>query len=740
MFSRSGIKIILYETPMIDADVFSGRFPALFPARERLAGTARLWERFCGALSSEAAYQGARMFVWSPAFVAVGIALYFSLSFEPPLYSGLIPGVVGAVLFFFFRSHFVFRPLLIAFLCVCAGFFAGGVRTLAVHTPILEKETGPVSLRGSIETLEALEEGKGFRAILRDVEIEKLSPDKTPRRVRLKLRAGGEAALRPGQRVRVLAALGPPGIPSLPGGFDFRRYMYFQGIGGVGFAYSKAEILSERASGGPATGPGMARKWPGDFIERLRYGIGERIASTMPAREAAVANALTTGPRAAISEEDNEAVRDSGLAHMLSISGLHIGLFFGVVFFSVRLILACFPAVALRYPIKKVAATAAMAGAIFYTLISGNTVPTQRSILMAGMVFVAIMLDRSPLSMRLVAFSALCLLMISPESLLGASFQMSFSAVAALAAFYEGSYHRRFALSSKMGHAGRLFSYFIGIVLTSLVATFATAPFTLHHFQQLPLYGALANVLAIPVLGFVVMPAAVAAFLLMPLGLEWLVAPFIEVGVAIILAIAHMVAEMNHAVFTVRLWPGPALGLFSVAFVLSLLLRERMKWLALAPFSLFLLTVLDVKQPDILISPGGKVVAIAGHEPLLMVSDLRKERFIRNNWVQAMGLDRSSVERWPAEGVLEDISCGEEGCRLLRNGVKVAFLKKREMFVEECVWADILVAPFSLPPCSGKTVIDRRVSARSGPYALYLDSEKITIENSLKGRSGRPWF
>lgn len=712
---------------MNDADVFSSRdIPGVSLAGAGFAGSG-LWRRFGEALRAEAAYQAARLFVWMPIFMAVGIVFYFSLPFEPPIVSGFLAGVPAAILLIFLRKRPVPRVLLLAALCVCTGFAAASVRTARIHTPILSREMAPVRVEGTIESLEPLEEGKGFRGILRDVRIERLAPEETPRKLRLKLRPG--PVLAPGQRIEVLAGLNPPGAPSLPGGFDFRRHLYFQGIGGVGFAYGKALILAE-----------PERSGFGDFIERIRLWVGERISAAMPAREAAVANALMTGPRAAIDEEDNEAIRDAGLAHMLSISGLHIGLFFGVVFFAVRFFLSCFPALALRYPIKKVAAAAAMTGAIFYTLISGNTVPTQRSILMAGIVFLAILLDRSPLSIRLVAFSALCILLVAPESVLGASFQMSFSAVAALAVFYESVQLRRFAtLPGPRGPVRRFLSYFIGIAMTSLVATFATAPFTLYHFQQLPIFGVVANMLAIPVLGFVVMPAAVAAFLLMPLGLEWLVMPFIDWGVDIILAIAHRVAAFDHAVVTVSLWPGISLALFSFSFVLFLLLNWRMKLLGLVPLMLFFFFVFNEKQPDVLVSSDGSLVAIKGHEPILMISDLRKERFTRKNWVRALGMDEDSARKWPVEGMLDDLSCGEEGCRLSRNGVKIAFLRKRDIFAEECAWADVLIAPFSLPPCRDGIVIDRKASASRGPYALYLE-DALRIEDSLEGRAGRPWF
>ena len=359
-------------------------------------------------LACEAALQKPRLFLWFPVLLSLGIAAYFSLRAQPPVIL-TIAAVLIALAMFYLAGPRHRTPCFLILLMV-AGFAAAQARTHLVYTPILQKEISPVTVGGRIELIEEMEGGKGSRVVLRDVQIEGLEPGQTPRKIRLSVRK--DEGLLAGQRIRVLGGIGPPSPPLNPGGFDFQRYMFFQGIGGLGFAFSVPEIIGSADA-------------KGDFIEDVRVAIDRRIAANMQHPEAAVAMALITGRRAAISDEANDAISAAGLAHILSISGLHIGLVSGIIFFVTRLLMACIPGFALRFPAKKYAAVFAFAGAAFYTMLAGATVPTQRSLIMIGIALFAVIVDRSPLSIRLVAFAALMVLLVSPESLTTASFQMS---------------------------------------------------------------------------------------------------------------------------------------------------------------------------------------------------------------------------------------------------------------------------------------------------------------------------
>ncbi len=675
-------------------------------------------------------YQKAQIFLWFPVFMGVGIALYFACPVEPPLWVGFGGLFCSALLWGWYRRHAVLQPVFLLAVCLAGGFASATLRTAQVYTPVLQKKMAPVTLCGTIETLEDLPDEKGVRGVLGGVTLEKIPADDTPRKVRLKFRAGQSLAV--GQRVCVLAGLNPPAPPSLPSGFDYQRYMFFQGIGAVGFAYKSVEVQAE---------PNRDAFSVLSVFEGIRYTIAERIGGIMAPRNASVLNALVTGTQLSIPQVDQEAIRDSGLAHMLSISGLHISLVFGFVFFVVRFVLSCIPPFALRHSTKKWSALVAMLVAIFYTLISGMTIPTIRSVLMMGLVFLAILLDRNPFSLRLVAFSMVCIFVVAPESLLSVSFQLSYSAVVALIVFYEALRDKAPWLLQGRGALRRAGLYVLGIAMTSLVATLGTAPFILYHFQQLPLYGFLANVLAIPLFAFVVMPFAILGFFLMPLGWEGPVMGIVGWGISGILWVSHTVAGLEQATFHVQQWPLITLLSFSGVFLICVLLKGVGKWSALLPLVICLYSVVPAPAPDILVSSTGELVALRTATGALAFSSGRKDKFTRENWLKAFGYPLKEFMKWPKEGALEDLQCGAEGCRLERHGVKVAFPKKEDIFQAECVWADIVIVSFYAPrlqACDDKTLLDRRFLKQSGVTALYL-GDKIRLETVESYRRARPW-
>ena len=301
--------------------------------------------------------------------------------------------------------------------------------------------------------------------------------------------------------------------------------------------------------------------WAG--VQRLRQVIGARIAAALPGETGAIATALITGERGGISEPTNDAFRDSGILHILSISGFHMAIMAGSVFFIVRLGLAAFPSVALRYPIKKWAAAAAMAAAIAYLLISGGAFATVRSTIMISIMFMAVLLDRPALALRNVILAATLILIVFPESLFDVGFQMSFAAVLALVSVYE-ALRRRHAWEALMQHASsRFVLFFAGIVLSTLIASAAVAPFAAYHFHKSQQFAVIANLIALPVCNIVVMPAALVALIAMPFGLETLPLWVMGRGIEAMVWVAHRVAEVPGAVLRVPAMP-------STAFVLMI--------------------------------------------------------------------------------------------------------------------------------------------------------------------------
>ncbi len=504
-----------------------------------------------------------------PVGVGAGIAGYFALPREPSPWLGaavcaLALGLVlAAIRQAHGRRHISWQPLLLAGLALGAvglGFGAATFRTLAVEAPVLAFRLGPVTVSGQVIKVEppALRTAsggglpKGPRLTLKRVRVSRLESAETPARVRIRMR--GAADVVPGDWISAKAILLPPPSPSAPGAFDFPRHAFFQHLGAVGFAVGRLEHIEPPAEGAAPS----FRLW----LSKLRQKIYRRIVGSLKGTSGTVAAALMTGERGAIPADVLEAMRASGLAHLLAISGLHIGLVTGVLFFGIRGTLAAFPSVTLRFAIKKWAAIGALTGALAYLLVTGATVPTQRAFLMVALVLAAIVLDRTAISMRLVAWAALIVLLISPESLLGASFQMSFAAVIALVAAYELARAPFRRWRAREGWWRLPLLYLVGVGLTTLVASAATAPFVVYHFNRFAAFGLAANLVAVPITALWIMPWAVLGYLLMPLGLEgWALTPM-GWGIEAMIAVARWVAG----------WPGavvllPAMPVWGLALV-----------------------------------------------------------------------------------------------------------------------------------------------------------------------------
>jgi len=361
---------------------------------------------------------------------------------------------------------------------------------------------------------------------------------------------------------------------------------------------------------------------------------------------------------------------------------------------------------------------------------------------MTAIVLLAVFMDRSPLSLRLVATAALAVLIIAPESLLSASFHMSFAAVTALIVVYEAMRPWWAAQYAHSGMIKRASLYVLGICLTSLIASIATAPFVLFHFQKIALYGLLGNVLAMPILSFIVMPMGVLSFLLMPFGLEGYALQAASFGVDGILKIAHEVASLDHAVWRVSLWPTTALLYFTAAFLCAALLKGKARWLSLLPLVLSTFTLSQIQTPAALISQNAKLAAFVEDSGAASFSSLNKERFVRQSWLSALGMPEDQARKWPKEGEQDNISCGPQGCRLHSRAGIIDVLKTQAGFIQSCKTADVIIGMEPLRrKCPGKIVIDKFDAFRNSAYAIYPDrkGKGLVVKNVEQQRRSRPW-
>ncbi|HZT49736.1 MAG TPA: ComEC/Rec2 family competence protein, partial [Hyphomicrobiaceae bacterium] len=492
-----------------------------------------------------------RWFLWLPVMFGAGIALYFALPTEPWTGAALLP-VLAALALHLGLGRAVLRSLAtVSLLTIALGVAAGKLRTEAVRAPVIVSETRTVGITGYVELVEP-RPTQGQRLTIRLTELEQHEAHRTPYRVRVRTFAETRG-LQPGDAVRLRASLSPPPGPSLPGDYDFARAAWFQSLGGVGYSRAAPEMAADL----PA--PPLSLQVSA-AVARVRQAIGRRVTEALPGQTGAIANALITGERGGITEATNQAFRDAGLFHILSISGLHMVIMAGAVFFTIRLVLAAIPAIALRYPIKKWAAAGAMVGALAYLMISGAAFATVRSYIMISIMFLAVLLDRPAVALRNVALAALAILLLWPESLFDPGFQMSFAAVVALVSAYEWLRRReeRRAPSAARGPLGHGLRFLAGIVASTLIASLAVAPFGIYHFHNTQQFAVLANLIAIPICNVIVMPAALASLVAMPLGLEALPLAVMGWGIEAMVRCADWVSRLPGAVGRVPAIPTPA--------------------------------------------------------------------------------------------------------------------------------------------------------------------------------------
>ena len=674
-----------------------------------------------------------------PVGMGIGIGAYFLWPTEPPWFAGAL-ALVGTALAAVLLRGRGGAPFLLALAAafVALGFSAASVRTQALDGRLLAKETPTTVIEGRILEIEPYD--RGSRVILDRVRIAALAPPQTPARVRIRLK-GDQPPLRAGDWIRLRGRLSAPSPPLLPGGFDFQRHAYFTGIGAVGFSMGSARVLA-----GPPPGPFDWRV----HLSNLRVRLAARVTAAIPGDAGTVAAALITGYRTLIPEPVLDAFRDAGLAHLLAISGLHIGLAAGIVFLAVRRFLILFPPVALRWPVKKTAALAALLAAFGYALMAGATVPTQRAFLIAAMVLVAVMADRRGVSLRMLAWAAAVVLLVQPESLLGPSFQMSFAAAIALVAGYEAAAER--GLWRRDGAAFRgpgrgVLLYAAGVAFTTVIASLATAPFVLYHFNQVARFGLVANLIAVPVTALWVMPAAMLSFVLLPFGLEKLALVPMGWGTELVIRTAEKVGGLPEATQVLPSAPGWALAALALGGLWFCVLRGRLRLAGLAGLALFAVVTARVTPPDLIVSTDGDLAAVRRDGGGYLFSSLRHGRFARENWLAHAGFRPEDAAAWARDGgygaadTAAGLRCDGAGCVLKRAGWTVALAESRAALAEDCGRADLVIA---LVPkgktCAGTRarVVDLFELRERGAHSVTLGRDLI-LHAANDGRGDRPW-
>jgi len=676
-----------------------------------------------------------RLPLWLPVALGAGILGYFSLRAEPgPAWLWLPwPLLLGAAL--------LWKKPWVAWLLALAGMAALGFAAAAWHAgrmppmPVLPSRA--VVLEARVEAVQALP--AGLRLTLSEARLEPGAPA-VERHLRLRLRPQDPLRPSPGDVIRVRALLRPPSAPPFPGGWDFQRDAFFSGLGGSGFAIGPAERLAETGEA--------------PLFSATRAALEARVAAALPGGAGAVSAALLTGGQSAIPAADMQAMRDSGLAHLLSVSGLHIAIVMGLGFAVIRYGVALVPPLALRFDSKAIAALGGLVLGGGYLLLTGAQVPMQRSFAMAALVTLGVLIGRRALSLRALALAAAAVMLLRPAALLGPSFQMSFAAVLVLIAGAEaaGPMMARWRQGEEWWRRPALL--LAGMLLTSILAGLATTPYGLHHFGRLQLYGVAANMVAVPLTSFLVMPAGMLAVALMPFGLEALPLMAMGWGVEGVLLVARSVASWPGAAFTVA--PIPAWGLLLTSFGLLWLCVWQARWrlLGLPLILLGLLSGATVRPPDMLISGDARLIAMRMPQGIVLQRASGASSFVRDNWLRSWG--EEEAEALPAGGetkqAAEGLRCEGLRCRFQPRPEDAAAMLLRApkvkrgenappvLAAQACGEAVVLVSAEPIRGrCRGAVVVDRFSVWRDGPHAVWLEEAGARVVSDRALRGARPW-
>jgi len=664
--------------------------------------------------------------VWIVVAFGAGIAAWFALpggEWPVAVIALSLAGVLA--LLAWCRS---FGAMELAARCLFVGLLmlAAGCATMAWRAERVAADPLPAPwfgvLTGRIEARETLPARDMVRLIVQPGPSLGL-----PARVRVNLDLDLDSpALQPGAMITGRARLMPPAQAALPGGYSFAQRAWFDRLGATGSMLDKPQLLKPGETAGA--------------LDSLRARLSAHIQASVPGGAGGIAATLATGDRGAISEEDAEAMRSSGLAHLLSISGLHVTALIGAVWLLTLRLLALFPPLARAWRLPLVAAGAGALAGIGYTLLTGAEVPTIRSCAAALLVLLALALGRDPVSPRLIAAGAFLVLLIWPESLMGPSFQLSFAAVTAIVALHDHPAMRNWA-AADLGWAGRAARFLAMTFLTGLLIEFTLMPIALHHFGKAGLFGALANMLAIPLTTFVIMPVEALALLLDLVGLG---APFWWLcGIAIqaLIDVAHGVADTPGAVALFPRSGAPVFALFVIGGLWLFLWRTRGRWLGLIPVALATLLAALQPAPDLLVTGDGQHLALSAPDGALVVLRRNAGDYALQSLSESAAFQGQpiAIEDWPGA------RCNADFCSLILRDQRVLIGRSRERIPERdlaaaCRRADIVIAARWLPKsCRPRWFkADRALLDRTGGLAIYLGDR--SVRTVAESHAGHPWW
>ncbi len=655
-----------------------------------------------------------RWALWLPVAMTAGAAGYFALREEPPAWTGLAVAGLALTVAVLLRRWVV--PLALCQLVVAGGVgFAAAQGASLRQAAVIELPRKATIVRGTVASVDQLPVGR--RLLVAGPRFD--DGPVQPRAVRIRLRAGDAARLAPGDRVEVRALLSRPAPPALPGGWDLQLEAYFAGLGGYGTALGSVAVTDHPGPGGlAAVGRGV------------REAITGRILADLPGSAGAIAATLLAGSSVSIPAADRAAFRDSGLAHLLAIAGLHIGIVMGLVFGAVRAGLALSERAALFWPCKAIAAVAALLAGAVYLGLTGAHLPIMRSFAMACLVTLGVLVGRRALSLRGLGLAMAAVVVIAPSEVIGVSFQMSFSAVLALIVGYDLLRPWLSALQGDGAPWRRLVGHVVALALTSALAGTFSAPYAAYHFGQIQIYFILANMVAVPITAMLVMPAGLIALALMPMHLAFLALVPMGWGIAGILWIARGVSALPAATWMVPHVPLWGLAVFSLGLAVCGIFRTRLRLVGVPLMALGLLAALWVRPPDVLVSADARLIALRQGGQMLVQQGSGASRFTLDAWRQF----------W-AVPVAQRLDCVTANCLLRPRPESVGAVLVRGAADAGLCGAALLISaePIRLRCPVRVRWIDRFTVWREGAQAVWLTPSGVEVVSDRAVRGDRPW-
>jgi competence protein ComEC len=674
-------------------------------------------------------------FLWVPVLFGMGCIVYFALPREPAQLAFPLAAFVALLLAWKLPRGAFSHIFLVALGLVCSGASMAQFRTAMVNTTMLDRA---LMAEVSSKVLKTEVRANGRVRYTLDVSAKSGTEGNEDsitvlRRIRLTARQGKYLPL-VGDTIIGRARLGPPPGPAVPGGYDFSFHSWFNGIGAVGFFLG----LPVKQAGAPSGGQSATL-----LVEQLRERMSLRLRHSLPGQTGALASALIIGDRGGIDDTTNEALRRAGLAHILAISGLHMGLVALTIVALVRRVLAFFPMIVLVHPVRKWAGVMALLCATGYLLLSGGNVSTQRAYAMTAIMLLAVILDRRALTMRNVAWAAIIVLVCAPEAVLQPGFQMSFAAVTALIGSYEMLQRRR-SINTKrttgwMATVGRLLRRnTAGLALTPLIAGLATAPFAAYHFYQVAPFGLVANILAMPIVSLAVMPLAMLSIFLMPFGLEMLALAPLGLALQAVVDIAQWVAQLGPRGVSGMI-PNNVLLLGALSLLLATLARSQLKVLSIPVALLAVVFMGDRQQPDVIIAENGRQIGVVHSQQHLVLLKPNADKFTTKIWRQAYRVaGRPPDHGHQSTSNNQRPQCDDMGCTMVGSGAVLVHVRGTASLFTDCVQADIVVIPYRAPGACAflgqqdrPVIIDKQSLQRHGAHALTIHADQLVANSDF---------